>query len=100
MVSKRARPDDEVPGWFVYMVRSRSGALYTGITVNPERRFAEHEGSRRGAKFFRTSPPAAIVFLERWDSRSSATAREAEIKAMSREEKLALVARADGGHRP
>ena len=30
-------------GWFLYLVRTASGALYTGIATDVERRFAEHQ---------------------------------------------------------
>ncbi|MCW8977182.1 MAG: GIY-YIG nuclease family protein, partial [Marinobacter sp.] len=30
--------------WFVYMVRTARGSLYTGITTDVERRFNEHQG--------------------------------------------------------
>jgi len=35
-------PEYEVP-WFLYMIRCRDGALYTGITTDVERRFVEHQ---------------------------------------------------------
>lgn len=81
--------------WWVYVVETASGALYTGISTDPERRLAEHAGGRRGAKFFRTSPPARVVFRESWPTRAEAASRERAIKAMPRAGKLALVR--DGG---
>ncbi|MFD2437858.1 GIY-YIG nuclease family protein [Modicisalibacter luteus] len=36
--------------WFLYMIETAAGALYTGITTDVERRFGEHCGSRRGAR--------------------------------------------------
>ncbi len=80
-------------GWWVYMIRSRSGKLYTGISTDPERRFSEHRGDRPGgARFFRGDPPEAMVYRERSQNRSEASRREAEIKRMSRAAKLALIA--------
>lgn len=79
--------------WWVYMVRSQSGRLYTGISTDPERRFREHSGEGgRGARFFRGDPPEALVYRESASDRSAASKREAEIKKMPRVEKLALVA--------
>lgn len=77
--------------WEVYIVQTESGKLYTGITTDVKRRFAEHTGKTRGAKFFRTSRPKKIVFAEKHKDRASASAREAEIKKMTRGEKLALI---------
>lgn len=78
--------------WTVYIVRAESGRLYTGITVDLARRFAEHAGSARGAKFFRLSHPERIVYQERQPGRSEAARREREIKGLSRSEKLQLIA--------
>jgi putative endonuclease len=76
--------------WYVYIIRTSGGQLYTGITTDLERRFAEHQESPKGAKFFSISEPEKIVFQERHPDRSTATRREAEIKRMTRQEKLRL----------
>ena len=78
--------------WWVYMVETKSGKLYTGITTDPERRFNEHQNDPKlGARFFRSDPAKAMVYKEQQDDRSSATKREAEIKKLPRKAKLALV---------
>lgn len=81
--------------WFVYMIETECGALYTGITTDVERRFAEHEavkqGGRLGAKYFRSRTPRRLVYTETCDCRSSASKREYEIKALSRKQKQALI---------
>ncbi len=79
--------------WTVYIIQAESGSLYTGITSDLERRLAEHMGSARGAKFFRTSSPRRVVFQEVRSGRGDAQRREREIKGMSRVEKLALIRR-------
>ena len=77
--------------WEVYMIRSSSGKLYTGITNHLERRFSEHQKGVRGARFFYFSKPEAIVFRESHPDRSSASRRESAIKKMKRAEKLQLI---------
>jgi len=77
--------------WVVYIIQDLSGRLYTGITNNLERRFMEHETGKKGAKFFRLASPKKILFREKHINRSEASKREAAIKKMSRDEKLALV---------
>lgn len=77
--------------WTVYIVQTESGKLYTGITLDLERRLAEHRSGLRGAKFFRTSGPKRVVFEERHPERPQALRREHEIKAMTRSQKLALI---------
>lgn len=77
--------------WEVYIIETDAGALYTGITKDLDRRFAEHCSGVKGARFFRVSGPAKIVFREEHPDRSSATKREIAIKRMSRKAKLALI---------
>lgn len=78
--------------WWVYLVRSRSGKLYTGITTDPERRFREHCGEGgRGARFFRGDPAEAMVYCEPAENRSMASRREAAIKKLRRSEKESLI---------
>jgi putative endonuclease len=77
--------------WYVYIIQTEKGVLYTGITTDIERRFSEHLfESKKGAKFFRGSVPEKIVYQEVCDSRSMASKREAQIKKMKRSEKLRM----------
>ena len=39
--------------WYVYIVRASDETLYTGITTDLERRLAEHQSGKAGAKYFR-----------------------------------------------
>jgi putative endonuclease len=77
--------------WEVYIIQTQSGKLYTGITINLDRRFIEHQQRKKGARFFRFSEPGQIVFRESHPNRSEATKREIEIKKMTRKEKLLLI---------
>lgn len=76
--------------YVVYMLECNNGALYTGVTTNVERRFAEHQAGK-GARFTRAHPPKKIVYTETCADRSSAQKREAEIKALSRAQKESLL---------
>lgn len=79
--------------WWVYIIRARSGKLYTGITTDLARRLGEHDaGGLKGARFFRGDPPQALVYREAAANRSAASRREAAIKALPREAKLVLIA--------
>lgn len=88
---------DPFPSWQVYIITNAAGALYTGITTDLARRFAEHREHKRGARFFRFAAAARLLYSERHASRSSASRREAQIKRMSRKAKLDLVAQALAG---
>ena len=77
--------------WQVYIIHCSDGSFYTGITTDLERRFRQH-ASGHGAKYFRGRQPLHIVYHEQGHSRSSAASREAQIKTMSRTEKMKLSA--------
>lgn len=77
--------------WQVYIIESSDSKLYTGITNNLEQRWESHLNGK-GAKFFRGRQPKKLCYLESHDNRSSASKREAAIKQLSRQEKLALIA--------
>ena len=77
--------------WHVYILEcDPSGSLYTGRTTDVERRFKQHT-SGRGAKYTRSHPPRRVAWSEGGHDASSSGRREAQIKRMSRSEKLALV---------
>lgn len=78
-------------GYYVYMIETEKGRLYTGIAINPEKRFYEHLFDRKkGAKFFRTDSPEKIVYIESYPTKSAALRREIAIKKLSRKAKLNL----------
>ncbi len=78
--------------WYVYMIRCADGSLYTGITTDTARRIDEHNnGKRPGAAYTRSRRPVRLVYQEPCKNRSAASVREAQIKAMCREEKELLL---------
>jgi len=79
--------------WYVYMVLCTDNSLYTGITVDIERRIDQH-ATKRGAKYFYGREPQHVKYLESKHTRSSASRREALIKRMRRPEKNRLIASA------
>lgn len=82
--------------WLVYIIRCSDDSLYTGISTDLQRRFTQH-ATGSGAKYFRARKPVEIVFSEVGHSRSSASRREREIKALDRSAKLALIASGQTG---
>ena len=77
--------------WYTYMVRCRDRSLYTGIAKDIDKRVAEHNTARNGARYTRTRRPVRLVFLERFSSRSAAAKREHQLKRMSTADKQKLV---------
>lgn len=76
--------------WFVYLIRSARGALYTGITTEVERRLEQHR-SGRGSKSLRGRGPLELVYRRRLGDRSLALRVEHGLKRLEKEEKEALV---------
>ena len=77
--------------WFVYMLRCADGTLYTGSTNDVEARLHAHNFLKTGAKYTRARRPVELVYKQEVDTRSNAQKREAEVKRMSRGEKLDLL---------
>jgi putative endonuclease len=72
------------------MLRCADGTLYCGITNDMEKRLHAHNDGT-GAKYTRGRRPVTVVYCESCVDKSSALKREAEIKRMSRIEKLTLI---------
>ena len=77
--------------YYVYILTCADSTLYTGITNDLESRIAAHN-SGKGAKFTRSRIPVVLTYQELCENKSAALRREIEIKKMTREEKLHLVA--------
>jgi putative endonuclease len=78
--------------WWVYMVETEKGKLYTGITTDLARRLRQHKGELKGgAKFFSSDKALGFRFQKKCKDRSSASKLEARIKGLKREEKLKLL---------
>jgi putative endonuclease len=78
--------------WHLYMIRTKNGELYTGITQDVERRFTEHvAGGKKGAKYLRGRGPLQLVFQQKIGTRSQASKAEAAVKKMPKVEKEGMV---------
>ncbi len=75
---------------FVYILRCADGSLYTGWTNDLAKRLAAHNAGT-ASKCTRARRPVALAYWEQRESRSDALRREAEIKRLSRADKLALI---------
>ncbi len=77
--------------YYTYILRCSGDRLYTGVTDDPDRRFSEHSGGARGAKFTRAFRPESVAALWETDSRSLAQKLEARIKKLKRGQKDRLI---------
>lgn len=80
---------------YVYIVRCADGTLYTGWTLDVDRRVKEHNAGR-GARYTRQRGPVTLVYWEAQPNRSAAMAREEQIKRRGRAYKDQLIWQADG----
>ena len=76
--------------WNLYIIETRTGTLYTGITTDIERRLQEHEQGT-GAKYLRGKGPLSLKFTHPCPDRSTATQLEIQIKKLSKPDKLSLI---------
>ena len=69
--------------YHLYILECADGSLYTGITVDLERRMREHNGlagkNGKGAKYTRGRRPVKVVFSRFPRSRYLLKSRESEI---------------------
>jgi putative endonuclease len=76
--------------WTVYILRCKDSTLYTGITIDLERRVKQHNDGK-GSKYTQNRRPVTVVYKEKKMGRASALVREAEIKHYSKDKKEQLV---------
>ncbi|MCC6354039.1 MAG: GIY-YIG nuclease family protein [Verrucomicrobiae bacterium] len=79
------------PPWWLYMIRTRAGTIYTGITTDVDRRFRQH-ATGRGSRYLRARGPATILLRQRIGPRSLAAKLEYQVKRLDRRHKELIVA--------
>jgi putative endonuclease len=74
----------------VYLLRCRDGSLYTGWTIDLERRLARHRAGT-ASRYTASRLPVELELALPMPDRSAARREEARIKRLTRAAKLALV---------
>ena len=77
--------------YYLYILKCADQTLYTGISVDLNRRINEHNHSKLGAKYTLTRRPVKLVYSKKFRNRSSASREEYRLKKLSRDEKLELI---------
>jgi len=78
--------------WHVYILSTRDGTLYTGITTDVERRLAEHRADAgRGARYLRGRGPLEVVYRRKLGDHGLALRVEWRLKRRPRADKQAIV---------
>ena len=76
--------------WYIYIIRCADDTLYTGISNHLEKRIDSHNAGN-GAKYTKGRGPVELIYKEKSQDKSTASKREAEIKKLTRKEKLKLI---------
>lgn len=84
----------EVPDkiYYVYILRCNDTTLYVGSTSDVIRRLHQHNHAKGGAHYTKIRRPVTLQYCEEFSTYAKSRAREAEIKRLSRTEKLGLIA--------
>jgi len=72
------------------LIRCSDNSIYTGITNDLERRFADHK-NKKGGHYTSSRDVEKIIHTEEFATKSEALKREAEIKSWKRDKKLELI---------
>jgi putative endonuclease len=79
-----------MPEAWVYLLRCRDGSLYTGWTVDLDRRLARHRAGT-ASRYTASRLPVALEAALPMADRTAARREEARIKRLPRSAKLELV---------
>jgi putative endonuclease len=74
-----------------YILKCNDGTFYCGSTNNLEKRLHQHNNAKNGAHYTKIRRPVVLKYSEQFPTYAEARAREAEIKRMSRSEKINLI---------
>ncbi len=76
--------------FYVYILQCNDNTLYTGWTVDLDKRIKYHNMGK-ASKYTRGRLPVKLVYYETYNNKIDATKREYEIKQLSRDKKLKLI---------
>jgi len=77
--------------WYVYLLECADGTLYTGITLDPERRVKQHNAGR-GARYTRSRRPVCLLGSTPVQDQREAMQMERRIKRCTPQRKRAIFA--------
>ena len=75
---------------YVYILLCKDESLYTGWTVNLDKRVETHNRGK-ASKYTRGRLPVELVYYEEFEDKIHAQRREYAIKQLKRKEKLELI---------
>jgi putative endonuclease len=87
-LSKQMSKTEQV--WYLYLIECDDGSLYTGITTDVERRYAQHVAGK-GARYTRMKKPVRLVGFRECGTKSNALKVEIAVKQLKREKKVSFL---------
>lgn len=91
MQSKKKNGRLALAMYYVYILHCVDNTYYVGSTNDIIRRLHAHNHLKSGAHYTKIRRPVTLAYLDRLDTYSQARAREAELKRLTRSEKIKLV---------
>ena len=77
--------------FYAYILRCADDTLYSGCTNDVKKRLHQHNHAKSGAHYTKIRRPVILVHKKAFRTLAKARAREAELKRMTRQEKMKLV---------
>lgn len=78
--------------WHLYIVKCTDGSLYTGVTLDVDRRLKEHQSKNgKGSKYLRGRGPLELVFTCQFENKNLALSEEAKLKKWPKRKKEQLI---------
>lgn len=76
---------------YTYILKCSDESLYVGCTNDLEKRLHQHNNLKSGAHYTKIRRPVTLVYHEIFPTLKLARRREAEIKRLTRKEKVKLL---------
>ncbi len=76
--------------WYVYILESKNGQFYTGISNDVEQRFQDHVQGRGGG-FTKKYGVVKLLYKKAFMTKQEAALREKQIKGWTRAKKIMLI---------
>lgn len=77
--------------YFTYILECSDKSLYVGCTNNLEKRLHQHNNSKSGAHYTKIRRPVTLKYSKKFTTLREARGREAELKKLAHNKKMALI---------
>lgn len=77
--------------FFVYILECADKTLYIGSTNDLEKRLHQHNNSKSGAHYTKIRRPVILKYSEKLKTYTEARKKEAELKRLTRGQKMSLI---------